>query len=54
MTKIISVRLDNDLIQKLKERAKAEDRSLSNLISKLLKEGMQDKNCEKKGGKKNE
>ena len=42
MTKVISVRLDSDLIDRLKARAEEESRSLSNLIGKLLKEGMQE------------
>lgn len=36
MTKTFSIRIDDELLKKLKERAKKENRSLNNLIITLL------------------
>ncbi len=35
--KVVSVRLDENLLEQLKERAEAENRPLSNLIETVLK-----------------
>lgn len=36
--KVVSIRLDEDLIQNLKEAAQKQNRSLSNLVETILKE----------------
>lgn len=36
--KVVSVRLDEDFIQKLKELAEQQNRSLSNLVETVLKD----------------
>ena len=39
----ISITIDSDLLEKLKERAEADERSLSQYINLLLKKALDDK-----------